>query len=126
MSKTASQRRFEKRASDLGELRSSDSPRFVQMWNTLCRGWVGEIHARARAWRLGTSSDKHKGVFDVYDCARRLACAAGAEHQRLVIESLIALKHLCSQAVAHSTDPRLYQFGEDCTSRVRRCARGEA
>ncbi len=126
MSKTASQRRFEKRASDLEELRSNDSPRFVQMWNTLCRGWIGEIHARARAWRLDTASDKHKGVFEVYDYARRLACAAGAEHQRLVVESLIDLKHLCSQAVAHSTDPRLYQFGEDSTSRVRRCAGGWA
>lgn len=48
MSKTASQRRFEKRAADLGELRSSDTPRFTQMWKRCAvAGSVRSMHVLA-------------------------------------------------------------------------------
>lgn len=126
MSKSASQRRFQRRAADLAELLSGDPLRFTQVWNALCRGWTGEIHARARAWRLGGKSDTQPGLFEVFEQARRLACAAGAEHHGLVAKSLIDLQHLCSQAVAHCCDPHLYRFHEDCTTRVRRCVGGWA
>jgi len=126
MTQTASQRRFQKRAVDLGKLRTSDSARFARMWNTLYRGWINEIHARARAWRQGTSQVAHQGVFEVYEYARCLANEAGAGHLSLVATSLNDLQHLCALAVAAASDPHLYRFTEDCTARVRRCAGGWA
>lgn len=126
MSKTASQRRFQRRATDLAALRSADDRRFAQVWESLFRGWAGEIQARARAWRAVESSSEQPAVFEVLEKARRLARAAGVERNRLVIRSLIDLQHLCSQAVASCCDPKLYRFREDCTARVRRCVGGWA
>lgn len=123
MSKSASQRRFQRRAADLAEKLSGDPLHFAQVWNSLCRGWIGEVHARARAWRLGES---HPGVFEVLEQARRLAYAAGAERHQLVVQSLTDLQHLCSQAVANCCDRHLYRMNEDCTTRVRRCVVGRA
>ncbi len=126
MSKSASQRRFQKRAADLAELLSGDPQRFAQMWDALHRGWTSEIRARARAWQPGRTSDTQPGVFEVFERARRLASAAGAERHKLVVKSLIDLQHMCSQAVAHCFDPHLYRFHEDSTTRVRRCVGGWA
>lgn len=126
MSKTASQRRFQKRVADLAALLSGDPQRFAQMWNALCRGWIGEIHARARAWRLDDTPDTKPNIFEVFEQAHRLACAAGAQRHQLVANSLIDLQHLCSKSVAHCCDPHLYRFHEDCTTRVRRCVGGWA
>lgn len=126
MAKTAAQRRFQKRATDLGELLSTNPQRFSQLWNTLHRGWVDEIHARAQAWRLGTLSNAPKGVYEVFEQARRLAQAIGAAQHTLVAKSLIDLQHLSAQMVARTTQPHLYRFHEDCSTRVRRCVGGWA
>lgn len=125
MTKTASQRRFKKRTADLGELLTSDPQRFEQVWNTLYRGWIGEIHTRARSWRRGNLSDAPKAIHGVFNQAHLLARAIGAEQHAPVAKSLIDLQHLCSSAVARITDPQPYRFNED-TVRVRRCAHGAA
>jgi hypothetical protein len=124
MTKTASQRRFKKRTAALSELLTSDPQRFEQVWNTLCRGWIDEIHTRARSWRCGNLSGSSKTIHNVFDQALLLARTIGADQHALVEKSLIDLQHLCSSAVARITDQRLYRFDEDCTVRIRRRAQG--
>lgn len=124
MPQSASQRKFKKRVADLRELLEADPKRFTSKWSGLSRAWVGEVSLRAKSWRDGNRSDYSKDIYGVYDQARLLAEAIGAEKHRLVTKTLRDLQHSCATAVAPSTDYRLYRFSEDCTSRVSRSAKG--
>ena len=57
--------------------------------------------------------------FGILEKARNLARGIGAEAELAVAESLIHLEHVCSQAVASVTNPKLYRFRTDCTYRLR-------
>ena len=117
MAKTASQRRFDKRSTELGTLRVSQPETFARVWEQYVRGWLGEVRNRARAQRVGDSDERRLRIFEVLTQAQNLAQAAGAQAQ--VSKSLTVLEHECAKAVASLTDPRLYLFNEDCTTRVR-------
>jgi hypothetical protein len=117
MSKTASQRRFDKRAIELGALFRSDPNAFSRVWEQYVRGWLVEIGNRARAQRSGETGERHLRIFEVLTLAQRIAHATGAKSQ--VGNSLIVLEHECAKAVANLTDPRMYLFNEDCTTRIR-------
>lgn len=117
MAKSASQRRFDKRASELAELRVSKPDAFDRVWEQLLRGWIGEVRNRARAQRLGETDERHLRIFEVLGQAQCLAQASGAQTQ--TAKSLKVLEHECAKAVAALTDPRLYMFNEDCTTRIR-------
>lgn len=117
MSKTASQRRFDKRASELGALCRSDPQAFARVWEQFVRGWLVEIANRARAQRIGESDERRLRIFEVLALAQRLSQAAGVRSQ--AARSLIVLEHECAKAVANLTDPRLYLFNQDCTTRIR-------
>ncbi len=120
MAKTASQRRFGKRATELGALRSSQPEAFARVWEQYVLGWIGEIGNRARAQRTGGDAEERRlHVFEVLSQARSLAVAAGAQSHDGVGKSLVVLQHECAKAVAALTDPRLYDFNEDCTTRIR-------
>ena len=117
VSKTASQRRFDKRAKELGALFRSDPQAFARVWEQLVRGWLVEIANRARAQRIGDSEERKLKIFEVLAVARRLSQAVGVREQ--VSESLTVLEHECAKLVANLTDPRLYLFNQDCTTRIR-------
>ena len=117
MAKTASQRRLDKRSTELGTLRVSQPETFARVWEQYVRGWLGEVRNRARAQRVGDSDERRLRIFAVLTQAQNLAQAAGAQAQ--VSKSLTVLEHECAKAVASLTDPRLYLFNEDCTTRVR-------
>ena len=117
MAKTASQRRFDKRSTELGTLRVSQPEAFARVWEQYVRGWLGEVRNRARAQRVGDSDERRLRIFEVLTQAQNLAQAAGDQAQ--VGKSLTVLEHECAKAVANLTDPRLYLFNEDCTTRIR-------
>lgn len=117
MAKTASQRRFDKRSTELGTLRVSQPEAFARVWEQYVRGWLGEVRNRACAQRVGDSDERRLRIFEVLTQAQSLAQAAGAQAE--VGKSLKVLEHECAKAVAGLTDPRLYLFNEDCTSRIR-------
>jgi len=117
MSKTASQRRFDKRSVALKALRISNPEMFSRVWEQYVRGWVGEVHSRARAQRIGDSDERRLRIFEVFTRAQSLAHATGAMSR--VVNSLKVIEHECATAVAGLTDKRLYKFNEDCTSRIR-------
>lgn len=117
MAKTASQRRFDKRSTELGVLCRADPKAFARVWETYVRGWLVEVRNRARAQRVGDSDERRLRIFEVLTQAQNLARAAGAESQ--VNQSLKVLEHECAKTVASLTDRRLYQFNEDCTTRIR-------
>lgn len=117
MSKTASQRRFDKRAVELGALLRSDPNAYSRVWEQYVRGWLVEVGNRARAQRIGETDERHLRIFEVLTLARKLAHATGAQSQ--TSRSLTVLEHECAKAVANLTDPRLYLFNEDCTTRIR-------
>ena len=76
MSKTASQRRFDKRAIELGALFRSDPNAFARVWEQYVRGWLVEIGSRARAQRSGEADERHLRIFEVLTLAQRVAHAA--------------------------------------------------
>lgn len=119
MAKTSTQRRFDKRAANLGSLRTSQPKRFSLVWEQYVRGWLGEAKNRARAQRAGGSDEQRLRIFAVLRQAQSLAQAAGAHTNPGVIRSLSVLEHECAKAVAALTDSRLYNFNEDCTTRIR-------
>ncbi len=119
MEKTASQRRFAKRATELGALRASQPETFARVWEQYVAGWIGEIGNRVRVQRVGDTEERRLHIFAVLTQARSLAEAAGVQTHSGVAKSLVVLKHECAKAVAALTDPRLYDFNEDCTTRIR-------
>lgn len=119
MAKNASQRRFGKRATELGALRSSQPETFARVWEQYVLGWIGEIGNRARAQRSGDEKERCLRIFEVLTQAGSLAEAAGVLNHGGVEKSLTVLKHECAKAVAALTDLRLYDFNEDCTTRIR-------
>ena len=119
MAKTASQRRFAKRATELAALRALQPEAFARVWEQFVLGWIGEIGNRARTQRIGDAEERRLHVFEVLGQARSLAVAAGAQTHGGVEKSLVVLQHECAKAVAALTDPRLYDFNEDCTTRIR-------
>ena len=119
MVKTASQRRFGKRAAELGALRASQPETFTRVWEQYVLGWIGEIGNRARAQRIGDADERRLQIFEVLTHARCLAQAAGVQCHSGVEKSLFVLKHECAKAVAALTDQRLYDFNEDCITRIR-------
>lgn len=119
MSNSASQRRFRKRAANLSRLMSEDPSRFVRVWETFVQGWISEINARRKAWQF-EGEDAPKDIFGVFDQARRLARAIGAERHVIVAMTLVDLRNECAKTVSHTFSYRLYRLDEDCTTRVRR------
>jgi len=117
MAKSAFQRRFDKRATELSALFVSQPEAFGRRWDQFMQGWLTEVRTRARAQREGDSDDRRLRIFEVLSQADRLAQAAGVRVQ--VAKSLLMLEHECAKTVAGLTDPRLYQFNEDCTTRIR-------
>lgn len=117
MAKSASRRRFDKRAIELAELRVSKPDVFAHVWEQLLRSWIGEVRNRAHAQRSGETDERHLRIFEVLSQAQCLAQASGALSQ--TAKSLKVLEHECAKAVAALTDPRLYMFNEDCTTRIR-------
>jgi hypothetical protein len=116
MAKTASQRRFDKRAVDLGALYASNPEKFARVWEQYVRSWLGEVSSRTRAQREGDNDQRRLLIFEVLAQAQKLAQAAGVQSR--VGSSLKVLEHECAKAVASLADPRLYLFNEDCTSRI--------
>lgn len=119
MAKTASQRRFAKLVDELGELSSTHPERFHIVWRTYFRGWVQEVNRRAAAQRQDTAEEPIPAIFGILSKARQLAGSIGMEDEPNVAISLIHLEHVCSQAVASMTSPKLYRFQTDCTYRIR-------
>lgn len=117
MAKTASQRRFDKRTAELSALCSLQPEVFARVWDQYVRGWIGEVHNRARAQRIGDSDERRLRIFEVLTQAQNLAKATGAPSQ--AVKSLKVIEHECARAVAGLMDKRLYKFNEDCTSRIR-------
>ena len=119
MAKNASQRRFTRLVDELIDLRSNHPQRFQLVWRTYFRGWVQEVQRRAAAQRQDAADEPIPAIFGILEKARNLARGIGAEAELAVAESLIHLEHVCSQAVASVTNPKLYRFRTDCTYRIR-------
>jgi hypothetical protein len=119
MAKSASQRRFDKLVTELGELCTANPSRFKIVWGTYFRGWVLEVQRRAAAQRQDAADEPIPAIFGVLARARELARGIGMHAEPSVALSLIHLEHVCSQAVASVTNPKLYRFQTDCTYRIR-------
>lgn len=119
MAKSASQRRFTKLVDELGALYTSHPQRFHIVWKTYFRGWVQEVSRRAEAQRQDASDEPIPAIFGVLTRAKELARGIGAHAEPSVTLSLIHLEHVCAQAVASVTNPKLYRFRTDCTYRIR-------
>ncbi len=119
MAKTASARRFNKLVGDLLDLRAHQPERFQLVWRIYFLGWAQEVQRRAFAQQQDSSSEPIPAIFAVFNKAQRLASSIGATEEPSVAESLIHLRHLCSDAVARVTNPKLYRFRTDCTYRLR-------
>ncbi len=119
MAKMASERRLQKRATNLSALYANHPDRFHFVWNRLYKGWVNEVHFRTRQQCSNSSPDAIPAIFDVMKQAHALASASGAVRDPKIESSLMHLQHLCAKSVAEVTDRRLYQFESDCTTRLR-------
>ena len=119
MAKSASQRRFAKLVDELGDLCSTHPERFHIVWRAHFGGWVQEVNRRAAAQRQDTADEPVPAIFGVLSKARQLARGIGMQADQNVALSLIHLEHVCSQAVASVTNPKLYRFQTDCTYRLR-------
>ena len=119
MAKSASQRRFTRLVDELIDLRSNQPQRFQIVWQAYFRGWVQEVQRRATAQRQDAADEPIPEIFGILDRAWNLARGGVAEAELAVAESLIHLEHVCSQAVASVTNPKLYRFHTDCTYRIR-------
>lgn len=119
MAKSTSQRRFTKLVDELTDLRLNHPQRFQIVWCTYFRGWVQEVQRRAAAQRQDAVDEPIPAIFGILKRARDLVRGIGAEAELAVAESLIHLEHVCSQAVASVTDPKLYRFHTDRTYRIR-------
>lgn len=119
MAKSASERRFQKRAADLGELFAKEPESFQRVWQAMFKNWVEEVRFREHAQRRKSSPDPIPAIFGVLNKARALAKAVGADNDRKVVDALGHLEHISAQAVSRVTDPRLYRFDRDCTARLR-------
>lgn len=119
MAKSTSQRRFTKVVDELTDLRLNHPKRFQIMSRTYFRGWVQEVQRRAAAQRQDPVDEPTPATFGILKSARDLVRGISAEAELTVAESLIHLEHVCSQAVASVTNPKLYRFHADCTYRVR-------
>ena len=119
MAKSGSERRFQKRVADLGELFASDPENFHRVWTTLYKGWIDEVHFRANAQCRDSSTESIPAIYGVLNQARKIAMAVGAASDPKVADSLFHLQHVCAKEVARVTNPKLYRFENDCTSRLR-------
>jgi hypothetical protein len=119
MAKSASERRFQKRVADLGELFASDPESFHRVWATLVKGWLEEVHFRANAQCRDSSPEAIPAIYGVLNQARKIAVATGVAADPKVADSLFYLQHVCAKEVARITNPKLYRFENDCTSRLR-------
>lgn len=118
MSKTASQRRFTKRAEALHDLLENFPQQFEIVWTRLFAEWVGEIRFRAKAQRQAQAPQPVPAIYGVLENARRLADEINAQANPKVALSLQHLEHLCAVAVASCTDHRIYRVTEDSLTRV--------
>lgn len=119
MAKSASERRFQKRATDFGELFAKEPESFQRIWHALFKNWTEEVRFREHAQRRESSPDPIPAIFGILSKARALAMAVGADRDPKVADTLGHLEHICAQAVSRITDPRLYRFDRDCTARLR-------
>lgn len=119
MAKTASARRFDKLVGDLLDLRAHQPQRFQLVWRIYFLGWAHEVQRRAFAQQQDSAREPIPAIFAVFNKAQRLASLIDASEEPSVAESLIHLRHLCSDAVARVTNPKLYRFRTDCTYRLR-------
>jgi len=119
MAKSASERRFQKRAAELGELFAKEPESFLRVWNALFRNWAEEVRFREHAQLRESSPDPIPAIFGILNKARALAMAVGADRDPKVADTLRHLEHICAEAVSRVTDPRLYRFDRDCTARLR-------
>ncbi len=118
MAKSTSQRRFTRLVDELTDLRLNHPQRFQIVRRTYFRGWVQEVQRRAAAQRQDAVDEPIPAIFGILKRARDLVRGIGAEAELAVAESLIHLEHVCSQAVASVTNPKLYRFHTDCTYRI--------
>ena len=77
MAKNASQRRFDKRAKELGTLRLGQPEAFARVWERYVQGWLGEVRNRTRAERTGDATERRVRIFEVLSLAR--SSGAGIE-----------------------------------------------
>lgn len=120
MAKSASERRFQKRAAELGSLLlANELESFQRVWQTPFKGWVETAHFHARAQRREASPESIPDIYEVFIQARKLTVTIGAERDPKVADTLLHLEHLCAKAVALVTDPKFYRFDRYCTARLR-------
>lgn len=119
IAKSASDRRFQKRVEDLGELFANEPESFQRVWQALFKNWVKEVRFREHAQLRESSPDPIPAIFGILNKARALAVAVGADGDAQVADALSHLEHICAQAVSRVTDSRLYRFDRDCTARLR-------
>jgi len=119
MAKTASQRRFAKRASALAQLAHSNPERVKQVLDTMVHGWVNEARYRAAAFRYETAGEAPLKAFAVIEHAQRSLLAIGPQAVTLGQGVLETLRHECAKAVAQASDPRLCLPAVDCTTLLR-------
>lgn len=117
MSKSSSQRRFEKRAQALALLRATQPEGLARTWEQYTRGWLAEVAHRFRAQRQGAADARTLPIYDVLEQARRLAQAAQVQACTPVSRDLAVLAHECAKAVSALTDWHIYQFHSDRTAR---------
>lgn len=119
MAKRTADRRFKKRADDLGEMFANQREAFHKVWSALVVSWENEVLSRAKSQSRLVSHKNIPAIFSVLTKARKLAVSIGAEADPQVAVSLHHLEHVCSLAVAGVTDPKLYRLDRDCTERLR-------
>jgi len=119
MAKTASQRRFAKRASALAQLAHSNPELVKQVLDTMVHGWVNEARYRAAAFRYETEGEAPLKAFAVIEHAQRSLLAIGPQAVTLGQGVLETLRHECAKAVAQASDPRLCLPAVDCTTQLR-------
>lgn len=112
-------RRFNSRARYLVSLLTRSEELFRREWEKLVRGWLNEVHRRAKNWSEGAemrnvaSADglaEKDGtlIFGVLEAAEALLFACGDDVEKLVGEETRKLiTNECVKAVARLWDPRL-------------------
>jgi len=121
MAKTASQRRFAKRASALAQLAHSNPERVKQVLDTMVHGWVNEARYRAAAFRYETEGEAQLMAFAVIEHAQRSLLAIGPQAVTLgqgVLETLCTTSLDQAAHAASTTTRRRHRADDDPTERA--------
>jgi hypothetical protein len=120
----AGKRRFNRRVDALAALLKQNDKLFRREWHKQLRGWLGEIHRRAKNWREaeakfrgsespdGLSVEGKARIFGIVEIAETMlaACCEKAEKEieaAFVEETRRLLTNECVKAVAYIYDRRL-------------------